>query len=303
MEDVLNELARPSTLEGFICGEEQKKKFEEFIKDQNIPHIGLFSQRAGCGKTTLAKILVKNIDCDYLYLNAMDNRGMDSIKEKVGSFAAAGSFKPLKIVILDESTHMLEASQVLLLNMIETFSRNTRFILTGNYPERLIAPLRSRLQEFELIPPSKTTTAQHVFNFLKTQNIEVTPDDLKVIINNTYPDLRKTINTCEKFTLNGKIVLGDFKDPNSDWKKSILGILKKPTSKSLNQIRQILVDTNKNEFEDVYRFLYEKVDDYGLGNEGELIILIEEGLYKAQSRLNKEINMVGTISKILKVIR
>jgi replication factor C small subunit len=302
-KEILNEIARPKTLEGFMCNEVQLTKFENYIKDQSIPHIGLFSERPGCGKSTLAKILVKNIDCDYIYLNAMDNRGMDSIKEKVGSFASAGSFKPLKIVILDESTHILEAGQVLLLNMMETFSANTRFILTGNYPERLIEPLRSRLQEFELIPPQKSIIASHVYKILQEQEIECSPEDLKTIINDTYPDLRKTFNTCEKFIINNKIVLGKNSNPSLEWKDPLLSELKKPNSKSLNIIRQILVNSNKNEYSDVYKFLYDKVDDYGLGNEGELIILIEEGLYKAQSRLSKEINIVSSISKILKVLR
>jgi DNA polymerase III delta prime subunit len=130
---ILNEKHRPDTLEGYICKDEYKVKFEEFIKNQDIPHLGFFG-KPGAGKTTIAKILVKNIDCDYLYINATDERSIDVMRDKVGAFAAAGSFKPVKVVILDEATHILKASQVILLNMMETYSLNTRFILTGNYP-------------------------------------------------------------------------------------------------------------------------------------------------------------------------
>ena len=144
LHTILNEKYRPDTLEGYICQDDIKTKFKEFIKQQDIPHL-LFAGKPGAGKTTIAKILVKNIDCDYLYINATDERSIDVMRDKVGTFAAAGSFKPLKIVILDEATHILQASQVILLNMMETYSLTTRFILTGNYPERLIDPLRSQI--------------------------------------------------------------------------------------------------------------------------------------------------------------
>jgi len=300
---ILNELARPDTLKGFICDEDQKNKFEEYIEKQDIPHIGLFSKLPGCGKSTLSKILAKNIDCDFLYLNAMDNRGMDSIKEKVGSFASAGSFKPLKIVILDEATHILEASQVLLLNMMETFSLNTRFILTGNFPERLIEPLRSRLQEFELLPPSKQVVGKRLMEILDQQEIKYSKEDLVTIINSTYPDLRSMYNLCDQFTLKGEIKLGKITNSQDNWKELVLDILKSPDRSSLKNLRQILVDANKNDFEDVYRFLYENIEEYDKkGDTAEIIILIEEGLYKTQSRLNKEINIVSTLAKLLKVI-
>jgi replication-associated recombination protein RarA len=116
---------RPKTLDTYICDDQIREKIQEFITNQDIPHLGFFGLQ-GSGKSTLAKILVNSIDCDFIYLNATENRGMDDIKEKVGSFASARGFKPLKIVILDESTHILQASQVLLLNMIETYISDNR---------------------------------------------------------------------------------------------------------------------------------------------------------------------------------
>ena len=193
LHTILNEKYRPDTLEGYICQDDIKTKFEEFIKQQDIPHL-LFAGKPGAGKTTIAKILVKNIDCDYLYINATDERSIDVMRDKVGAFAAAGSFKPLKIVILDEATHILQASQVILLNMMETYSLTTRFILTGNYPERLIEPLRSRCQEFDLQPPSKKVVAQHIVNILNKENIEHTIEDVATIVKKFYPDFRKIIN-------------------------------------------------------------------------------------------------------------
>ena len=302
LHTILNEKYRPDTLEGYICKDEYKSKFEEFIKQQDIPHLGFFG-KPGAGKTTIAKILVNNIDCDYLYVNAADERGIDVIREKIGAFAAAGSFKPLKIVILDESTHVLQASQVVLLNMIETYSLTTRFILTGNYPERLIEPLRSRLQEFDLQPPSKKVVAQHISVILDKEDIEYEIQDLVAVVNKFYPDFRKIINNCQKYTIDGALRLDTMSNSNDEYKDALLAELKKPSSKSFNNIRQIIANTDLEDFEDVYKFLYSKLNEYSNGNEGIVICYLEEYMYHATFRLDKEINIMACIAKILETIK
>ncbi|MCA9748856.1 MAG: AAA family ATPase, partial [Romboutsia sp.] len=213
---ILNEKFRPTTLDDFLCSPENREKFEEFIKKQDIPHIGLFGE-PGSGKTTLAKIFRKQIDCDYLYLNAMDERGMDVLRDKVKSFASSATFYPLKIVILDEATHIRVDSQVLLLNMIETYSKDTRFILTGNYPQRLIEPLRSRLQEFNLVPPKKSEIANMLCDILQKENVEYTVEDVAAIINKYYPDIRRVINMTQKNIINNKLSLANLDSSYSDY--------------------------------------------------------------------------------------
>jgi DNA polymerase III delta prime subunit len=302
LHTILNEKWRPDTLEGYICKDEYKAKFQEFIDQQDIPHL-LFAGKPGAGKTTLAKILVKNIDCDYLYVNATDERSMDVMRDKVGAFAAAGSFKPLKVVILDEATHILQASQVILLNMMETYSLTTRFILTGNYPERLIEPLRSRCQEFDLSPPSKKVIAEHIDNILTTEGIEHTVEDVVTIIKKFYPDFRKIINNCQKYTVDNILTLDKSIDSTDDYKEKVVAELKKPSSKSFNNIRQIVANTDLDDFEDLYRFLYDQLDEYAEGNEGMVIIILEEYLYHSTFRLDKEINLMACISKILETIK
>ena len=301
LHTILNEKYRPDTLEGYICKDEIKTKFQEFIKSQDIPHL-LFAGKPGAGKTTIAKILVNNIDCDYLYINATDERSIDVMRDKVGAFAAAGSFKPLKIVILDEATHILQASQVILLNMMETYSLTTRFILTGNYPERLIEPLRSRLQEFDLSPPTKKVVAQHVSVILDKENIEYEIPDLVTIVNKFYPDFRKIINNCQKYTVDGALRLDELNDTDEQYKEHILEELKKPSIKSFNNIRQIIANADVNDFEDLYKFLYEYLSEYSKGNDGLIICIIEEGTYRAHFVLDKEINVMSTISRILETI-
>ena len=302
LHTILNEKYRPDTLEGYICKEDTKQKFDEFIKQQDIPHL-LFAGKPGAGKTTIAKILVNNIDCDYLYINATDERSIDVMRDKVGAFAAAGSFKPLKIVILDEATHILQAGQVILLNMMETYSLTTRFILTGNYPERLIDPLRSRCQEFDLAPPSKKVIAQHISVILDKENIEYEIPDLVTIVNKYFPDFRKIINNCQKYTIDGVLKLDTMSNTDDNYKDALLAELKKPSVKSFNNIRQIIANTDLEDFDDVYKFLYSKLNEYSNGNEGIVICYLEEYMYHATFRLDKEINIMACIAKILETIK
>ena len=301
LHTILNEKYRPDTLEGYICKDEVKAKFKEFIDKQDIPHL-LFAGKPGAGKTTLAKILVNNIDCDFLYINATDERSIDVMRDKVGAFAAAGSFAPLKIVILDEATHILQAGQVILLNMMETYSLTTRFILTGNYAERLIEPLRSRCQEFDLSPPTKKVVAQHISTILDKEEIEYEIPDLVTIVNRFYPDFRKIINNCQKYTIDNVLVLGELSDINEQYKEHILEELKKPSNKSFNNIRQIIANADVNDFEDLYKFLYDKLNEYSKDNDGLIICYLEEYMYHATFRLDKEINIMACISKILETI-
>ena len=302
LHTILNEKYRPDTLEGYICKDEIKNKFQEFIKSQDIPHL-LFAGKPGAGKTTLAKILVNNIDCDFLYINATDERSIDIMRDKVGAFAAAGSFKPLKIVILDEATHILQAGQVILLNMMETYSLTTRFILTGNYAERLIEPLRSRCQEFDLSPPSKKVVAQHISVILDKEEVEYEIQDLVTIVNKFYPDFRKIINNCQKYTVDGTLTLDNSVNSTDDYQVKILEELKKPSIKSFNLIRQIIANSEVDDFESLYKFLYDKLSEYANGNEGYVICTLEEYMYHATFRLDKEINIMACISKILETIK
>jgi replication factor C small subunit len=299
---ILVEKYRPKTLDTYLCDDTLRDKFQTFLTEQDIPHLGFFGLQ-GSGKSTLAKILVNNINCDYIYLNATENRGMDDIKEKVGSFASAASFKPLKIVILDEATHILQASQVLLLNMIETYSLTTRFILTGNYPERLIPPLRSRLQEFKLTPPSKKIVAKHVVSILETENIEFEIEDLASIIHNSYPDFRKVINTCQKYIVDNKLTLPKTLSSNNDVNKQIIDELKKPSKTTFNAIRQLIADNDISSFDDTYKYLYDNSNHYAVGCEGQIAVILNECIYQSNFKIDFEINFMSCISRIIETLK
>jgi DNA polymerase III delta prime subunit len=294
------ELYRPDTLENYICNEENREKFSKYITDQDIPHL-MFIGKPGSGKTTIAKILAKNINCDYLYLNATDERSMETIRNKVGGFASSATFKPLKIVILDEATHLLEASQVLLLNMIETYSLNTRFIFTGNFVERLIEPLRSRCQEFDLTVPSKKVIAEHVDKILEKESVEYEMNSLVQIINRYYPDLRKIVNNCQKYTSNNILALDKRFSDSDEYSDQILKELNQKKV-DVKKIRQIVTNAELSSYEDLYKLLFSKVESYGKGNEGEIIILLSKMNYESSFVTDKELNIASTLIQLAEVL-
>lgn len=300
---ILNEKYRPSTLDGYVCDEHFKQKIQIWIEEQNIPHL-FFHGKAGSGKSTLAKILVKNIDCDYLYLNATDKRSMDDIRNEILPFVSTMSFKNApKIVILDEATHILQASQVLLLNMIETYSRNTRFILTGNYPERLIDPLRDRMEEYNLVPPSKKVVAKHVKQILETEQIEFELSDLAQIINSCYPSLRKTLNTTQKHIIKGKLILSNHLTNDLEVENKILEMLQKPTKQSFTNIRQLIAENNITDFDSLYKKLYDESSKFAKGLEGMVTIAVNEHMFQSVSLVDKEICFMACIQKILEIVK
>ena len=155
---LLVEKYRSKTLDSYVGNEHIKKTIEQYLGQNDIQNL-IFYGPAGTGKTTLAKLIVNNLDCDYLYINASDERGIETIRDKVSGFASTASFKPLKVVILDEADFLTIQAQASLRNVIETFSRTTRFIMTCNYVERIIDPLQSRCQVLKIIPPSKGEVA------------------------------------------------------------------------------------------------------------------------------------------------
>jgi DNA polymerase III delta prime subunit len=294
---------RPTTLKTYMGEKTIKDKFQSFIDNQDIPHIGLFGMQ-GLGKSTLAKILISSIECDYLHINAADERGIEVIREKVGSFASSNSFKPLKIVVLEESTLILQASQVILLDMMERFSFKTRFILTGNYPERLIPALRSRLQEFKLDPLEKKASAKYIISILEKENIQYNLEDVAKVINNSYPDFRKIINNLQKFSTNGILTVSSNFGGGGDFMKEILMELKKPTdSKAFNNVRQIMANNNISLFDDAFRYLYDNSSLYSKGNDGQVAYIINEHMYQSNFKIDQEINFMSCISRILELIK
>ena len=297
---LLVEKYRPSTLEHYVGNENIKEVIQKYLNQNDIQNF-IFYGGAGTGKTTLAKIIVKNLDCDFLYLNASDENGIDTIREKVKGFASTASFKGIKIVILDEADFITIQGQAALRNVIETFSRSTRFILTCNYIERVIDPIQSRCQVLKIVPPSKLDTAKHTAWVLDQEEISYETDDIKSIVNQYYPDLRKMLNTIQSSTINSKLLLDKDVLVSSNYMLSVIKELS--TSKNWKNIRQIIADSGVKDFEELYRFLFDNSSKYASDKEGSVAIILNEHLYQANFRIDKEINIMSAISKIIEIIK
>ena len=290
---LLVEKYRPTTLEHYVGNENIKEVIQKYLNQNDIQNF-IFYGGAGTGKTTLAKLIVKNLDCDFLYLNASDENGIDTIRDKVKGFASTASFKGIKVVILDEADFITIQGQATLRNVIETFSRSTRFILTCNYIERIIDPIQSRCQVLKIVPPSKLDTAKHTAWVLDQEEISYETDDIKSIVNQYYPDLRKMLNTIQSSTINSKLLLDKDVLVSSNYMLSIIKELS--TSKNWKNIRQIIADSGVKDFEELYRFLFDNSSKYASDREGSVAIILNEHLYQSNFRIDKEINIMSAIS-------
>ena len=296
---LLVEKYRSGVLEDYVGNENIKKTIAQYLGQNDIQNL-IFYGPAGTGKTTLAKLIVGNLDCDYLYINASDERGIDTIRDKVSGFASAASFKSIKVVILDEADFLTIQAQASLRNVIETYSRTTRFILTCNYVERIIDPLQSRCQVLKIIPPSKQDIAYHIVDILKKENIGMSADDLKSVVNQYYPDIRKMLNTIQLSTQGDEVVIDKSILVSSNYMAQILKELSK-AKPDWRGIRQIIADANIQDFEELYRFLYDNASTYASGNEGMVAIQINEYSYQSNFRIDKEINCMALIARLIEL--
>jgi len=281
---------RPTNIDTYLGNEDFVEGVREWIEKNDFPNLLLFGT-AGTGKTTAAKLITSNVKCDYIYINCSDENGIDTIREKVKSFASAASFQPIKIVVLDEADFLTINAQAALRNVIETFSLNTRFIFTCNYVERIIEPLQSRLALYRLETPSKPQVLKHIINILDQENITYTKEILAKYINNFYPDIRRIINSLQSSVKNNTIVDSNLQTTNPT--QQVIDEINKRAKDSFTKIRQIVADANLRDFTELYRALYDNTKS------ASDIIIIAEGQYQSITAVDKEINFMSTVAKLL----
>ena len=294
---------RPTSLDTYIGNEHLKSKVSVYLESGDLPHLLLYG-KAGTGKTTLAKILVNNIECDYLYINASDENSVDTVRNKVRGFASTMGFKDYKIIILDECDYITPNAQAALRNLMETFSKHCRFILTCNFVERIIDPIQSRCQSFQIIPPSKKEVALHIHNILKEESIASKMNDVAGLVNAGYPDIRRVINSCQRQVVDGMLVVDKQSLVESDYKMKLLEIIKKESKKdAFKSVRKLLADSQVTDFAELYKLMYDEVDSYGTGHIAECILIIAKYQLSDSQVVDKEINAMAMIIELLGVIK
>ena len=294
---------RPKTIDEMVLSGENRAYFKT-LKNE-VPNL-LFVGTPGIGKTTIAKIIVQDIlKCQYLYINASDENGIDTIRSKVCGFSQTKSLDgSIKIVILDEADGITIDGQRALRNTMEEYSSFTRFILTANYKHKIIPAIQSRTQYFDLNPSVQDVLSRIVY-ILHTENIEVPTTErvnLARVIKDNYPDIRKIINTIQKYSVSGVLHIKDTADRND----IVTKINNHLVSKKVLELRKFLIE-NENEFQGDYasllkhylNFIYNS--DTKPDNKRQIIVIISEYLYRDAFVLDKEINAFACFCQLEKL--
>lgn len=292
LQGIWCEKYRPHKLEDLILTDKMREVVSEFTEE--IPNL-LFVGSPGTGKSTLSRIIVNDLlKCNYLYINASDESGIDMIRNKVTGFAQTKSLDgKIKVVILDEADGISAAGQAALRNTMETFATYTRFILTANYKHKIIPALQSRCQFLD-IKPTLEASVKHCYSILKKENIQIDNDQKKrfvELVKANFPDLRKTINEIQKNCIDGVLSIGLVHSDN----EVLTRIHNSITDKDVVSLRKYLIE-NEDKFygdydnlmKDYLNFLYDQpIDDL---KKKEMIAIIADHLFKSALVLDKEIN-------------
>lgn len=303
MKELWVEKYRPKTVEQYVFRDShQKSQVESWIKDGSIPHL-LLSGAAGIGKTTLAKVLINELgieDYDVLEINASRENNVETVRDKIINFVQMIPFGPFKVVLLDEADYLTPNAQAILRGVMETYSNHSRFILTCNYPNRIIPAIHSRCQGFHVEKTDQTEFTARVATILVEENIEFDLDILDTYVKSTYPDLRKCINTIQQNITKDNVLsapLGN--DANSaDYKIEMVELFKKG---KIQEARKLLCDRARpEEMEDIYKWMYHNIVLFGKTDEQKdsALLIIKQGLVDHTLIADPEINLAAVLIKL-----
>ena len=301
MKQLWTEKYRPKTLVDYVFRDaHQEEQIRSWIKDQTIPHL-LFSGSAGIGKTTLAKILINELNIaepDILELNASRERGIEEVRKKITNFARLIPYGSFKVILLDEADYLTPDAQASLRGVMEENHANARFILTCNYPNKIIPALHSRCQGFNIPRIDQTEFTARAATILVNENIEFDLESLDSIIKITFPDLRKCINTLQMNSIDGMLRPANDSDRiESDYKLEMVELFK---AGKITQARKLLCSQARpEEMEEIYRWLYDNVEVFGNGvNQEKAILIIKQGLVDHTLVSDPEINLSATLIRL-----
>ena len=301
MKELWVEKYRPATVDGYVFRDNhQREQVQSWIKQGTIPHL-LFSGNAGIGKTTLAKILFNELeiqDLDILEINASRTNSVEDVRDKIVNFVQMIPFGDFKVVLLDEADYLSPNAQAALRGVMEEYHTTARFILTCNYPNRIIPALHSRCQGFHIERVDVTEFTARVATILVEENVEFDLDTLDTFVKATYPDLRKCINTVQMNSLEGKLHTPEKGDTGeADYKIEMVELFKKG---KISEARKLVCgQARPEEMEEIYRWLYDNVTIFGEeALQEKAILIIKQGLVDHTLVSDPEINLAATLIRL-----
>ena len=295
---------RPKTVEETILPIELKAVFQQFVDQGNIPNL-ILSGSAGVGKTTIAKAMLEQLECDYIVINGSMNGNIDTLRNEILSFASSVSLTGgRKYVILDEADYLnANSTQPALRNFMEEFSRNCGFILTCNFKNRIIEPLHSRCSviEFKItksdLPKLASQFMKRIINVLNTERVSFDKSVIVELISKHVPDWRRVLNELQRYSVNGSIDTGIFINISDDNFKVLIGYLK---TKNFNEMRKWVGENSDTDTTTMFRKLYDMANDVVKSNSiPELVLILAEYQYKAAFVADPEINLVAAFTRIM----
>ena len=306
MKKLWVEAYRPTTVDGYVFVDQaQREQVEAWIRDGSIPHL-MLSGPAGTGKTTLAKLLINELgvdEYDVMYANgSKEARKMEWV-DKLISFCQTMPYGKFKVVLIDEADYMNPSSvQPALRNLMEDYSQTVRFILTCNYPHRIIAPLHSRCQGFHIVKTDHTEFTARVATVLVTEGIEFNLDVLDLYVSATYPDLRKCLNLVQPNSVTGRLVPPSSSDKSvRDWKLDCVDLFKKG---KVREARTLLCQSSSpEEADEIFRWMYNNLDLFGstVEQQDQAIVIIRNGIVNIPLIADQEINLSATLIELAKI--
>ena len=304
MKKLWVEAYRPKTIDGYVFRDaHQRKQVETWIKDKSIPHL-LLSGNAGIGKTTLAKILINELgieEYDVLEINASRTNSVEDVRDKITNFVQMIPFGPFKVVLLDEADYLSPNAQAALRGVMEEYHATARFILTCNYPNRIIPAIHSRCQGFHVERTDITEFTARVATVLVEENIDFSLETLDLYVKVTYPDLRKCINLVQQNVQEGALNPPDKGDAGeADWKFDMVELFK---AGKITEARKLLCGKIRaEEMEEVYRWLYDNIEIFGDATKQDSAVLaIKQGLVDHTLVADAEINLAATLIKLARL--